>query len=296
MNDLQIDYFLAVADSGSFTRAAQKFYISQPAISRVISALERELGFPLFDRTNRRTTLTSAGKLFYEAFCQSKQLIAAAVQAAQSINSDESGTIQLGLLSGLDFSSLILNLDERFARTYPNITMNTVFSDFQELRNSLENGRADAILTIEDSLPRMPQAQTRILAESFRLLLYAKRHPLAGNDGLTPWDFRAERFLVVMDENPHAGDLVTQYCAPYGFSPRLLTVPNIDSLVAGVQNLQGVAIVDGWSRERTNAAFGYLPLNSANRIVLAWLPTCSNPLFPLFLNELTLLSQYCRPD
>ena len=130
MNDLQIDYFLAVADSGSFTRAAQKFYISQPAISRVISALERELGFPLFDRTNRRTTLTSAGK-------QSKQLIAAAVQAAQSINSDESGTIQLGLLSGLDFSSLILNLDERFARTYPNITMNTVFTDFQELRNSL---------------------------------------------------------------------------------------------------------------------------------------------------------------
>ena len=109
MNDLQIDYFLAVADSGSFTRAAQKFYISQPAISRFISALERELGFPLFDRTNRRTTLTSAGKLFYEAFCQSKQLIAAAVQAAQSINSDESGTIQLGLLSGLDFSSLILN-------------------------------------------------------------------------------------------------------------------------------------------------------------------------------------------
>lgn len=106
MNDLQIDYFLAVADSGSFTRAAQKFYISQPAISRVISALERELGFPLFDRTNRRTTLTSAGKLFYEAFCQSKQLIAAAVQAAQSINSDESGTTNWGFYRGWIFPAL----------------------------------------------------------------------------------------------------------------------------------------------------------------------------------------------
>lgn len=78
----------------------------------------------------------------------------------------------------------------------------------------------------------MPQAPDPDSGRKFPALLYAKRHPLAGNDGLTPWDFRAERFLVVMDENPHAGDLVTQYCAPYGFSPRLLTVPNIDSLVA----------------------------------------------------------------
>ena len=61
MNDLQIDYFLAVARHLSFTKAARELFVSQPAISRQILALEEELGYTLFERTNKSVHMTKAG-------------------------------------------------------------------------------------------------------------------------------------------------------------------------------------------------------------------------------------------
>ena len=63
MNDLQIDYFIAVARNLSFTKTAEEMYVSQPAISRQISHLEEELGYPLFDRSKKTTQLTPAGEI-----------------------------------------------------------------------------------------------------------------------------------------------------------------------------------------------------------------------------------------
>ena len=68
MNDLQIEYFLAAARNMSFSRAAQELFVSQPAISRQILALEQELGCPLFERLNRGIMLTVNGEMFYEFF------------------------------------------------------------------------------------------------------------------------------------------------------------------------------------------------------------------------------------
>ena len=62
----QIKYFLAVVEAGSFTAAAARCFISQPAISQQIQALERDLGVELLHRGNRQFTLTPAGKVFYE--------------------------------------------------------------------------------------------------------------------------------------------------------------------------------------------------------------------------------------
>ena len=63
MNDLQIEYFLAAARNMSFSKAAQELFVSQPAISRQILALEQELGCPLFERLNRGIVLTGGGSL-----------------------------------------------------------------------------------------------------------------------------------------------------------------------------------------------------------------------------------------
>lgn len=65
-----LEYLVTVAESGGFTQAAEKLFISQPAISRKISALEAELGMPLFVRTGRRNQLTGAGEIVYRWACQ----------------------------------------------------------------------------------------------------------------------------------------------------------------------------------------------------------------------------------
>lgn len=61
----QLSYFIAISDAKSFTRAAEKLFVSQPALTSQINALEAELGMRLFERTNKSVKLTSAGEIFY---------------------------------------------------------------------------------------------------------------------------------------------------------------------------------------------------------------------------------------
>ncbi len=284
MNDHQINCFLAVADSGSFTEAAKRFRISQPAISRIISSLENELGVSLFERQTRTIFLTPAGQLFFDAFRQSKNILAEAAKKACVVSSVSAGEIRLGVLAGLDLSSYILNIEEYFIQHYPNIQLHSVFLDFDELKDALKTSSVDGIITVEDSLRHMDQEELKIqvLSESQQILLYAKNHPLADCDNLTPFDFRKENFLVVRNKDLNTENLVQQYCAGYGFSPKITLVPNVDSLIAGVQNLAGVGIVDGHSRVRHNTLFRYLELQNINHLVLAWLTSNQNPLLQIF--------------
>lgn len=117
----------------------------------------------------------------------------------------------------------------------PNIQLHSVFLDFDELKDALKTGSVDGIITVEDSLQHMDQAElnSQVLSESQQILLYAQNHPLADRDDLTPFDFRGENFLVVRNKDLNSEKLVQQYCAIYGFSPQLTLVPNADSLIAG---------------------------------------------------------------
>ena len=72
MTDLQIDYFMAVATNLSFTKTSEELFVSQPAISRQISQLEKELGAKLFRRNNQRTELTEVGRLYFDLFSRFK--------------------------------------------------------------------------------------------------------------------------------------------------------------------------------------------------------------------------------
>ena len=72
MTLVQLRHLIALAESGSFSKSAQALYITQPALSRSIRALEDELGMPLFDRVGRRSELTSFGN---EVVSRARQLV-----------------------------------------------------------------------------------------------------------------------------------------------------------------------------------------------------------------------------
>lgn len=61
----QLEYFLMVSDLTSFTHAAERLYVSQPAVTNAVRTLEEELGIQLFDRSQRKVALTTEGKIFY---------------------------------------------------------------------------------------------------------------------------------------------------------------------------------------------------------------------------------------
>ncbi|NLM84288.1 MAG: LysR family transcriptional regulator [Clostridiales bacterium] len=298
MNDLAIEYFLCVARNGSFSKAARELFVSQPAISRQISSLEKELGFTLFDRTNKETKLTEIGELFYRFFSEYKEGFSRTLQQAREINLRQNGRVTLGCLSGWDLSGFLPKLIARFKERYPNIALTVEGHDFQDLASALLSGDLDIALSIESSLRPVRDLRVQPLVKIPMLILYSSNHPLAEKPGLSPEDFEDEVFLVPTDKEISAAiNTVRASLAPYRFEPKIRVVPNIESMLSGVHNGLGVAVSDVWSRELSNEDFRHIPLSSAHTVCLAWYEKNKNPAIPAVVNDITMLfSQEDKPD
>jgi len=122
MEMIEIEAFIAIVGSGSFSRAAEGLHLSQPAVSRRIELLEQELGAPLFLRTRTGTRLTSAGGAFLPF---ARQVLAAArdgAAAVRDLESGESGTISLALVGTLASTGLTTRL-RAFREAHPGVRL-----------------------------------------------------------------------------------------------------------------------------------------------------------------------------
>ncbi|MBY4678091.1 LysR family transcriptional regulator [Marinobacterium arenosum] len=170
----QLRYFLAVQESGSFTQAAKQLYVTQPALSAAIKALEEELGCALLKRQPKRVTLTPAGLRFRDrAFS-----ILAEVNAARKELSQQADlrSLRIGVLGTLNVPPVKQLLAE-FAATYPEIELQLQNSSLDGLAQLLGQDKVDLLLTTltgdERSDTSLPLFQERYL------MLVSRQHPLA---------------------------------------------------------------------------------------------------------------------
>ncbi|SPU97332.1 LysR family transcriptional regulator [Burkholderia cenocepacia] len=101
-----VRYFLAIADSGSFTRAASELGIAQPALSQALNRMEKELGVRLFDRSRRGATLTPAGLAMVDDLRLSVARLDAAAHRAGEIGAQRAGRLTIGFVSAALFDTL----------------------------------------------------------------------------------------------------------------------------------------------------------------------------------------------
>lgn len=291
MNSMQIEYFLTVARTLNFTKASEELYVTQPAISRQVYALEKELGFTLFDRTTRTTKLTVAGTLFHDFFKKHQAELNVVKQQAREANTEKLGSVIVGCLDGWNVSSFFPRMLEVFNDEYPNIQLLLESRGFKGLILSLKNKQIDVAITLHDSIRDTSGLDIRQLTTIPRVILYAAEHPLADTVGLTPAHFKDEVFYVISDEvAPNSVDNVRRFCAEHDFQPKeIKQLPNIDSVVSSVQNGMGVTISDYWARDRTNDAFRFVRMGADHTISIAWLKENDNPSLPVFINELVFI-------
>ena len=141
----QLKYFQSVVRLNSFSEAAEENFISQSAISQQVQALERELGFPLLERRNRRFTLTPAGEYFYQ-----KSLILTAdyermCSEAAKIAKGEQAGLKIGYLrcyTGGEFHRAL----ELFSEKHPDVDVSVMYGNHEELYAMLRSEEADLIL------------------------------------------------------------------------------------------------------------------------------------------------------
>ncbi|HEY4389369.1 MAG TPA: LysR family transcriptional regulator [Ktedonobacteraceae bacterium] len=137
----EIEAFVTIKRSGSFTRAATILYISQPAISRRIELLERELGAPLFERLPTGVRLTEAGQAFLPYAQQVLAAMRDGAAAVRSLEEEEQGSITLALVGTLASTHLTGQLQE-FREAYPNVRLLLRTARSDEVSDLVQQGEA----------------------------------------------------------------------------------------------------------------------------------------------------------
>ena len=151
MESKVLRYFCAVVDCGSFTGAAAALSIAQPAISMSIKRLEQEVGFPLFNRLERRLSLTDEGEVLYRHAKTVTQRVDDARNAMNELQGLESGLVRVGIpgmLGSYHFPSLLM----AFRHRYPDIKLSIVDAGTVKLQSMLEQGEVDLAFVESDTI------------------------------------------------------------------------------------------------------------------------------------------------
>ncbi|HZJ81317.1 MAG TPA: LysR family transcriptional regulator [Guyparkeria sp.] len=179
MNPNQLDTqqlltFLAIADTGSFSAAAERMHVSQPAISRRLSQLEQRLGFALFDRLGQRVVLTYRGDRLLPVVRQIETCLDDIVAAAQLSDDRLSGRLALSL-SHYYGLQLLPDVLEAFSTRYPDVLLDLSFHDSERAVELVARGEVS--LAYATLPPRLdPRVQACVLWEETLQPVVAERH------------------------------------------------------------------------------------------------------------------------
>ncbi|MBO0938265.1 LysR family transcriptional regulator [Fibrella sp. HMF5335] len=243
----QLRYFMGVADELHFGRAAKKLFVSQPALSQQIRALERELGVELFvakKRTQlRKVELTEAGTLFLTDARQIVQASQRAIEQVRRVGSSQQ-TVTLAVFK-LILPHRILGMLDLFATHFPLLKIQLVeLPTALQVQEWVANDRVDMGLTV------LPLAHKGLLAKPYAIteyrILMSRNHPLAGGAAVQLAALRGEKWV---DHGQDAGlyyDQLEAVCRAAEVDREkniVQIVPSFDLLKSLVSLGKGIAFV-----------------------------------------------------
>jgi DNA-binding transcriptional LysR family regulator len=217
MNLRQLQYFVAIADEGSFTRAAERLLVAQPSLSQQLKGLEQELGGQLLERLPNGVRLTAAGKAFMPDARLAVTHAAHAARSARSALGLEAGELEVATVTSLAFGVLPPAFELWRAR-YPATTL--VLREYQH-RRALEDGVRVGAGDIAVG-PRPAQWTGPVVGlgwEEFVAVL-PRSDPLADRRRVVALEELADRDWVLFGPDHGLTELVLQVCALSGFVPR----------------------------------------------------------------------------
>ncbi len=242
----QLKYFLEVARTRNFTRAADNLCVAQPSVTKAIQNLEGELGVPLFDRSQKPIALTPAGELFFP-HVQSvlNELNEAALEVTQP-SQILTAPGYCGLTPWLGFKLNELLSSDGFLRSQ-NFLFNIIERSGTEIESRLLDGSLDVGWVI--SPPKSAPLQFMPIETQEVYCILSADNPLALKDFLSFSDLSGEKFIVSQTEGSSAMlRAVIARCHKAGYSPRLSInsnqdFPNLQLSVQYVQLNYGIAFL-----------------------------------------------------
>jgi DNA-binding transcriptional LysR family regulator len=264
--------FVAVADYAGFSRAAKHLGISQPALSRQISALESELDVQLFDRIGRQTVLTSAGQ---DLLGRGRSLLHDADlirSRAQEIAGGSYGVLRLGA-TPQSIESFVAQLLARYRLLVPNAEINILEDG---AANLIEATRLGLIHLAIASLPSGTELQGRRLFPIHVLAVMPHAHPLENRSHIDLPEL-APYPLLLLRKNFLSRQLFDSACKISHIDPKILLESNsAQTLLALVKVGQGIAILPSTVRLR-RIRQKVVPIRHDHKPIQLWMSAVWDP-------------------
>ena len=228
-------YFVAVADTLNFRRAAERVHIEQSPLSQQIRNLEQELGVELLTRTHRRVALTHAGQVFLAEAQATLARANVGVERARRAARGSIGALTIGYLTSMT-NSFFTSVVRDFQRQYAGVALS--FADMvpSALLEAVASRTVD-VGFLRGVFPRDGLAVEELIPEPLVVAL-PSNHRLVEHKNLTGEDLADEPFVMVPDEGAMGyNDVVRAYCRESGFSPKLRAEGNQMQSVVWLVNL-----------------------------------------------------------
>jgi DNA-binding transcriptional LysR family regulator len=283
----QLEYFVAVAEEASFTRAAERVHVAQPGVSAQVRRLESELGQRLLDRSGRTVQLTEAGSAMLPFARAALDAVANARLAVDELAGLVRGQVTVGMVSGCALP-VLAELLAGFHKQYPGVAISLTEDNSDRLTEMLRDGRLDLALIGSAGTAGSPGISTVVLIDEELAAAVTPGHPLASEGTITIKALR-DVPLVSLPKGTGVRAALDAACAAAGFEPRIVfeasALPMVVTMAA-----QGLGLgVLPESVAGTQHAAVIVPIASPpvrSRLELAWAETPSaNPAARVLIDQ-----------
>lgn len=284
-------YFVTVAEELHFTRAAERLYVSQPALSKQIRALERQLGVELLRRDRHSVALTAAGTALLPHARQVLEAWARGAAAMEQARAAQRSTLVVGMSTSPGRGGLLPAIRSRFTSAHPEAAVRLRQVSWEDPSAGLADGDAD-VAYVWLPLPDQERYAWIVVAEEPRHVALPESHPLAARSEVDFTDLADEPFLALPESAGPLRDYWLALDERAGRPPRIgaeiaSTEETYEALVAGL----GVCLVAAGNVPLltlggvvTRPVHGVAP----SRYALAWRKGDHSPLVRAY-------AQACRP-
>lgn len=283
----QINHFIAVAETLSFTQAANMLYVSQPAISKSISKLEEDLGFKLFERSDTSLSLTAAGNAMYEFFTKTTREYAALTDDIRALAKQPAQTLRIGCPETWDPANFYNRIEAHFRKNHPDIRLVIECYKLSDLITRLHAGKLDIVLTHDFFIPALPNISTSDVTPTAFGILYSKEH----FPRITSFnDFAKTPFLLFdSDIEKRFSDVIRRVCSKYGISPKVINCGQLPSALFNTACGKGVMLFSSWDSAVSSLSFGFFPIGEEMPIKIIHFTDNSIPEIGSYVDEIKSL-------
>lgn len=261
MNLFQLEYFIVLAETLSYTKASQQLHITQPTLSKLVINLEHSIGSQLFIRNKREVKLTPTGKIFYHEIKKILHAYDSAVKKVKDMENGTTGVISIGLL-GTALVYHFPKLIKRFHELHPTIKVNPMDYTYDHIMETLTSGQIDVAILPDIEIDCPPQFLKKTVFTDHMCVVLPQSHKFSELKSVSLTMIKDEPFIH-MDPKYSRTDhnLIDNIYSQEGYSTNTVYEANsLINMMLMVDCQLGISILASHMKQFANDTVRFVPL------------------------------------